>query len=57
MQGTNLYLIVFIVAVLLLPEDDKSEPRGLYVLGIGAVFLLIIAFSGGGTMLLKALEG
>jgi hypothetical protein len=57
MQGTNLYLIVFIVAVLLLPEDEKVEPRGLYVLGMIAVFILVIAFSGGGTMLLKALEG
>ena len=57
MQGTNLYLIVFIAAVLLLPEDDKAEPRGLYALGIGTVFFLMFALCGGGTMALKMMEG
>ncbi len=56
MQGTSLYLLVFIAVIMLLPEDEDVSPIGLYMLGFGMLFFTVFSLSGGGTILLEALD-
>ena len=56
MQGTNLYLIVFVIVVMFLPENDQDIPIGLYALGILAFIILFFALTGGGTLLCEYLD-
>jgi len=56
MQGTNLYLIVFVVVVLMLPEEDGDTPVVLYALGLFIFVAAFFALAGGGTLLCEYLD-